>query len=172
MMLIDASIASLYDYTAKFTAPGGSTPWSCACFNKIGPTGLIDGFWHTAISFTLQPSAAQYVAFDANSQGGCACGPGGSPPKTSYGQWAGTWLEFDMGNSANGGNSGADASVLVAGAAGLPYYGMSVAANGNVCSWVKSTGANFAAYLPGMEDADGVGCKGYFKAKLDVVLGD
>lgn len=172
MMLIDGGAASLYDYTAKFSSVGGSGTWSCACFNKIGPTNLIDGFWHSAVSFTLAPGAVQHVAFDSNSQGGCACGPGGSPPKTSWGQFAGTWLEFDMGNTANGGNSGADASVLVAGSNGLPYYGMSVAANGNVCSWVKSDGRNMEAYMPGMEDLDGVGCKGYYKNHLDVILGD
>jgi hypothetical protein len=171
IMQIDASISGLYDYTAKFSAPTGA--YTCVCFNKIGPSGLIDGFWNSALQFTVAKGGSQWIAFDKNSQGGCACGPGsGAVPKTSWGQWAGTWLEFDWGNTSNGGNSGADASVLVAGAGGLPYYGMSVAANGKMCSWVKSNGQNHEAYMPGDEDKDGVGCKGYYKGSLDIVLGD
>ncbi|WYZ43485.1 hypothetical protein EsH8_VI_001184 [Colletotrichum jinshuiense] len=170
MQVIDESIKSLYNYTTTFTS--SKDTYTCSCFNKIGPKGLIDGCWFAAITFTVKEGASKHVAFDTDSQGSCACGPGSEVPKTFIGQFAGTWLEFDWGSTPNGGNSGADASVLVAGSQSLPYYGMKVAANGKTCSWVKSDGSNEEAYMPGMEAADGVGCKGYYTGHLDVTLGD
>ncbi|KAK1977768.1 hypothetical protein LZ30DRAFT_246820 [Colletotrichum cereale] len=170
MQVVDDSILSLYDYTTTFTA--SDKDYSCSCFNKIGPTGLIDGCWHSALDFTVKQGQSKNVAFDADSQGSCACGAGKEVPKTFIGQFAGTWLEFDWGSTANSGNSGADASVLVAGSQSLPYVGMKVDANGKTCSWVKSDGSNQDAYMPGMEAADGVGCKGYYKGHLNVTLGD
>ncbi|OLN82007.1 Allergen Asp f 4 [Colletotrichum chlorophyti] len=170
MQIVDDSIKDLYNYTATFTS--SKDTYTCSCFNKIGPKGLIDGCWFAALTFSVKEGQEKTVAFDADSQGSCACGPGSEVPKTFIGQFAGTWLEFDWGSTPNGGNSGADASVLVAGATGLPYYGMKVDANGKTCSWVKSDGSNKDAYMPGMEAADGVGCKGYYDGHLDVVLGD
>lgn len=172
MQIIDEASADKYDYTTKFSSTGGK--YSCSCFNKVGPKGLLDGFWFSAVDFTVTEAGKDdvWMAFDTNSQGGCACGPGDEAPRTKIGQLAGTWLEFDWGSEPNGGNSGADASVLVAGAESLPYYGMSVAANGEVCSWVKSDGSNEAAYMPGMEAEDGIGCKGYYKGSLEVLIGD
>ncbi|KAK1579140.1 uncharacterized protein LY79DRAFT_523207 [Colletotrichum navitas] len=170
MQVVDDSILSLYNYTSTFTA--SDKDYTCSCFNKIGPKGQIDGCWFAAITFSVKQGQHKNVAFDADSQGSCACGAGSEVPKTSIGQFAGTWLEFDWGSVANSGNSGADASVLVAGSQSLPYYGMKVAANGKTCSWVKSDGSNQDAYMPGMEAADGVGCKGYYTGHLDVTLGD
>ncbi|KZL74546.1 allergen asp f 4 [Colletotrichum incanum] len=170
MQVIDESILSLYNYTTTFTA--SDQDYSCSCFNKIGPKGLIDGCWFAAITFSVKEGQSKHVAFDTDSQGSCACGPGKEVPKTFIGQFAGTWLEFDWGSVANSGNSGADASVLVAGSQSLPYYGMKVDANGKTCSWVKSDGSNKEAYMPGMEALDGVGCKGYYTGHLDVTLGD
>ncbi|KAL0934377.1 uncharacterized protein CTRU02_211176 [Colletotrichum truncatum] len=170
MQIIDESIKSLYNYTTTFTS--SQDTYTCSCFNKIGPKGLIDGCWFAAITFSVKEGQSKHVAFEADSQGSCACGPGSDVPKTFIGQFAGTWLEFDWGSTPNGGNSGADASVLVAGATGMKYYGMKVAANGKTCSWVKSDGSNEGAYMPGMEAEDGVGCKGYHTGHLDVTLGD
>ncbi|GJC81434.1 allergen Asp F4 [Colletotrichum tofieldiae] len=170
MQVIDESIVSLYNYTTTFTA--SDEDYSCSCFNKIGPKGLIDGCWFAAITFSVKKGESKHVAFDTDSQGSCACGPGKEVPKTFIGQFAGTWLEFDWGSVANSGNSGADASVLVAGSQSLPYYGMKVDANGKTCSWVKSDGSNKEAYMPGMEALDGVGCKGYYTGHLNVTLGD
>ncbi|KAF9876151.1 hypothetical protein CkaCkLH20_06597 [Colletotrichum karsti] len=170
MQIVDDSIKSLYNYTTTFTS--SKDTYSCSCFNKIGPKGLIDGAWFAALTFTVKEGQSKNVAFEADSQGSCACGPGSEVPKTFIGQFAGTWLEFDWGSTPNGGNSGADASVLVAGASNMAYYGMKVAANGKTCSWVKSDGSNEGAYMPGMEAEDGVGCKGYYNAHLDVTLGD
>ncbi|TQN64125.1 Allergen Asp f 4 [Colletotrichum shisoi] len=170
MQIIDQSIKPLYNYTTTFTA--SDSDYTCSCFNKIGPKGLIDGCWFAAVTFTVKEGQSKDLAFDTDSQGSCACGPGKEVPKTFIGQFAGTWLEFDWGSVANGGNSGADASVLVAGAQSLPYYGMKVVANDKTCSWVKSDGSNEEAYMPGMEALDGVGCKGYYTGHLDVTLGD
>lgn len=172
MKIIDKADAGAYKYVSKFVTTGGKH--TCACFNKVGPEGLLDGFWYSAVEFTVEDAGKDdvYMAFDTDSQGGCACGPGGEVPRTSKGQLSGTWFEWDWGSTPNGGNSGADVSVLVAGAYELPYYGMSIAANGKVCSWVKSDGTNEDAYMPGMEDLDGIGCKGYYEAELEVLLGD
>ncbi|TDZ24869.1 Allergen Asp f 4 [Colletotrichum orbiculare MAFF 240422] len=170
MQIVDESILDLYNYTTTFTS--SKDTYSCSCFNKIGPKGLIDGCWFAALTFQVKEGQEKHVAFDADSQGSCACGPGTEVPKTFIGQFAGTWLEFDWGSTPNGGNSGADASVLVAGATGMKYYGMKVAANGKTCSWLKSDGSNEGAYMPGMEAEDGVGCKGYYDGHLDVTLGD
>ncbi|KAI8311471.1 Allergen Asp f 4 [Colletotrichum sp. SAR11_240] len=170
MQIIDENALSLYNYTTTFTSSKDS--FTCSCFNKIGPKGLIDGAWFAAITFTVKEGADKHVAFEADSQGSCACGPGSEVPKTFIGQFAGTWLEFDWGSTPNGGNSGADASVLVAAASSMSYYGMKVAANDKTCSWVKSDGSNEGAYMSGMEAEDGVGCKGYYTGHLDVTLGD
>ncbi|KAL2753554.1 hypothetical protein ACRALDRAFT_1065197 [Sodiomyces alcalophilus JCM 7366] len=172
MKIIDKADAHAYKYVSKFVSTGKK--YTCACFNKVGPNELLDGFWYSAVEFSVEKAGQDdvYMAFDSDSQGGCACGPGGEVPRTHLGQLSGTWFEWDWGSTPNGGNSGADVSVLVAGAMGLPYYGMSIAANGKVCSWVKSDGSNEDAYMPGMEDLDGIGCKGYHEAVLEVLLGD
>jgi hypothetical protein len=82
-------------------------------------------------------------------------------------------MEFDAGSNRNADNSGSDVSVLVAGASKMPYVGMSIKDPlGRQCSWVKSNGQNHAAYMPGMEDLDGVGCTGYYKGMLHVKVGD
>lgn len=99
MMTVDESIASEYSYTTKFTNVD-SEEYQVVCFNKIGPTGQIDGFWHAGLTFTVAAGASQDVAFDSNTQGGCAFGPG-EVPKTSWGEYAGTWIEFDFGSERN-----------------------------------------------------------------------
>lgn len=172
IMEIDCGLVDVYDYTAKFESTDGD--YSCSAFNKIGPTGEINGFWHSALDFTISKGTPKCIAFDKNSQGGIACGAGrGGCPKTSLGQLAGTWLEFDAGSNRNADNSGSDVSVLVAGAYNMPYVGMSIKDPlGRHCSWVKSNGDNHAAYMPGMEALDGVGCTGYYKGMLDIKVGD
>ncbi|ROT40415.1 hypothetical protein SODALDRAFT_338219 [Sodiomyces alkalinus F11] len=172
MKIIDKVDTHAYKYVSKFVSTGGK--FACSCFNKVGPKGLLDGFWFSAVDFSVSDPGRDdvYMAFDTNSQGSCACAPGNVVDRTDLGQLAGTWFEWDWGSEPNGGNSGADVSVLVAGAMDMPYYGMSIAANGKVCSWVKSDGSNEDAYMPGMEDLDGIGCKGYYEAELEVLLGD
>src|SRR5690606_7275933 len=46
IMEVDCSDIDLYDYTAEFSSTGSSDVFACSAFNKIGPKGLIDGFWH------------------------------------------------------------------------------------------------------------------------------
>lgn len=156
MMVVDSSVASKYDHIVTFEN-SGSQPQECACWNKIGPDGGINGFFtgNQAIKFTLPASGNSIVAVDSNSQGGCACGVG-SIPLTSFGQFASTWLEFDMANESNGGWSGADASCLVSAALGLNIPPMKVCGHGT-CSTINQGGSGENAYLGGMEALDGIG---------------
>lgn len=179
MMQISPGDATLYDYSLTFTA--SDSDFTCHCFNKIGPDGGLNGsFQNSAITFTLKKGDSTAVACEANTQAICACGFGPAVPVCGpIGQWTGTWAEFDMGSSPNGGQSGADVSVLAVQdcAANMgeatSFPGMRIAANGNTCSWVKKDGlAEFQAYINGNHAADGVGCTGYTKNNLDIVLGD
>lgn len=175
IMEIDCGDLDLYDYTAKFTSTGGDTTYACSAFNKIGPTGLIDGFWHSALDFSVSAAGAKCLAFDSNSQGGVACGAG-SVPKTSIGQFAGTWLEFDAGSSKNDNQSGSDVSIIVAENFGLTnWISMSIDAPGKgTCSRLSKANPSLdlEVYKAGMEDLDGVGCTGYSTGTIFITLGD
>ncbi|PNY23494.1 Allergen Asp f 4 [Tolypocladium capitatum] len=156
MMLIQSGIADKYDYTATFTN-AGSQDQACACWNKIGADNGINGFFkgNQVFNFNLPAGGKQVIAADANTQGGCSCGPG-ALSLTNFGQFAGSWVEFDFGNQSNGGWSGADASCLVAAKNGLSIPGLNVCGSGT-CSTIYPGGTGKNAYLAGMEDADGVG---------------
>ncbi|KAM0561290.1 hypothetical protein ACHAPJ_003169 [Fusarium lateritium] len=156
IMTVDSDVADKYDYVTTFKN-AASVEKNCVCFNKIGPKGLIDGFWknNQALTFTVPASGSQDVAFDEDSQGGCVCA-GGDIPTTSIGQWAGTWLEFDFGSKRNKGWSGADASCLVSAANKEKIPGLRVCGH-NTCSTINPGGTGKNAYLAGMEDEDGVG---------------
>ncbi|KAL7939975.1 hypothetical protein V8C42DRAFT_338968 [Trichoderma barbatum] len=75
---------------------------------------------------------------------------------TPFGQFASTWLEFDIGNNRNKGWSGADASCLVPALYEMDIPGLQVCGQGN-CSTVYPGGSGQNAYLKGMEEDDGVG---------------
>ncbi|KAL1878135.1 hypothetical protein VTK73DRAFT_8015 [Phialemonium thermophilum] len=154
IMLIDDDIADQYKYTSVYTN-AGSEEHQVVCFNKIGPTGLIDGFFHSAVTFSLAPGQSQTIAFDDNSQGACAFAPG-EVEKTSFGEYAGSWVEFDFGNESNGAWSGADCSALVAMSAGLSVPGCQVCHDGT-CSTIYPGGRAVNAYIKGMEAVDGTG---------------
>ncbi|KAJ4159100.1 uncharacterized protein LMH87_008017 [Akanthomyces muscarius] len=156
IMEIPSSAASNYDYTMKFVNQGSSEQ-ACVCWNKIGPDGGINGFFknNEAISFKVAGGGESHVAVEGNSQVGCSCGSG-EVPVTSFGQYAGTWVEADFENESNGGWSGFDASALVAAKFGLPIPGMEVCGQGT-CSTINPGGTGTNAYLGGMEDDDGVG---------------
>lgn len=177
IMEVDCGITDLYDYYAEFSAAGGDT-YSCSAFNKIGPEGKIDGFWHSALDFQVKKGGKVCIAFDKDSQGGIACGKGSDgPPKTSNGQLAGTWCEFDFGSGKNGAQSGADVSTIVADTQGGKdgIIAMSIDAPGKgTCSHLslENPGDSFEVYRGGMEDEDGVGCKGYSKGGITVTLGE
>lgn len=178
IMEIDCGTADLYDFTASFSASGGE--YSCSAFNKIGPDGGINGFWHSALDFSVGGDKV-CLAFDDDSQGGVACGEGsGGPPKTEAGQLAGTWAEFDWGSVKNGGQSGADVSTIVADNSDDQkvrdaIISMSIDAPGKgTCSKLSldNPGDNVEVYRKGDEDKDGVGCKGYTKGELKITLGE
>ncbi|ORY55285.1 uncharacterized protein BCR38DRAFT_126190 [Pseudomassariella vexata] len=157
MQLVAADIADQYDYTIKVTGQNTES-WKFVCWNKIGPDGLIDGWYnHTAVSFDLAPGATQYVAFQANSQGACASQPGNEIETDSYGGFVTTWFEFDFANESNDNWSGADVSSIQAEAAGTSVYGMR-ACSGDVCSTI---GADMSildnAFSNALKLADGLG---------------
>ncbi|TVY65267.1 Allergen Asp f 4 [Fusarium oxysporum f. sp. cubense] len=157
MMTVDEDVADKYDYTTTFKNDHDEDK-ECVCFNKIGPNGLIDGFFakNVALTFTVPASSSQVVAFDTDSQGGCACASN-KVPTTSDGQWASTWLEFDFGSERNNNWSGADASCLVSAAKNLNIPGLRVCDSENTCSIIYPGGTGKNAYLAGMEAEDGIG---------------
>jgi hypothetical protein len=155
LMAVQSSIASKYQYTVTFTNAGEDN--SCKCWNKIGPDGGINGFFNgnEALSFDLAAGAEQVIAVDANSQFGCSCGKNG-PELTNIGQFAGTWVEGDVGNLSNAGWSGFDASSLVAAAAGMDIPGLSVCGAGT-CSIINPGGTGTNAFVAGTAAMDGLG---------------
>lgn len=156
MMLAQSNVAEEYKYRVTLTNESDEEQY-CACFLKVGPDGGINGFWgsNAPLKFNIPANGVQDVVADENTQGGCTCGSG-SLPLTSIGQLAGTWLEFDFGNESNGGWSGADASCLVAAAAGIDIPGMNVCGHGT-CSTIYPGGTGENAFLGGMEALDGLG---------------
>ncbi|CAM1506044.1 Fc.00g056850.m01.CDS01 [Cosmosporella sp. VM-42] len=156
MMVVDASIAGLYDYTATIKN-SRNVEQQCICWNKIGPDGGINGFFNgnQAIKFQVPAGQSKVVAIDTDSQGGCACGAP-TVPLSPYGQFASTWLEFDMGSKPNGGWSGADASALVPAAYGMNINPLQVCDRG-ICSTINQGGSGTNAYTPGTDGVDGLG---------------
>jgi len=155
--LVQSSIASQYDYTIKVV--GGAAAMECKVWNKIGPTGGINGFFsgNEALTFQLPAGGEQYLAFDKNSQAGFTCGVG-SVPLTSFGQFGGPWAEVDFCNLSNGCWSGFDASQLVAGATGMPQKALKLCtADNSICSTLFEGGGGTNAFLPGDEAKDGIG---------------
>lgn len=170
MLVADSKTADEYKYTSKFTNVDKDEQ-TCTCFNKIGPDGKIDGFFHEGIKWTMPPGAVQYVAYDSNTQGGCVCNAGKTLRKTTFGQFAGTWLELDFENTSNKGWSGADASSLVPQKYGMQVDGLQVCSQGT-CSTIWPGGRGDNAYLGGMEDLDGIGLNiPPGKCQLDVKVG-
>jgi len=155
--LIQSHLADKYDYTIKVVSSGAEM--ECKVWNKIGPTGGINGFFNgnEALSFHLPAGGEQFLAFDKNSQSGFTCGAGGVP-LTGWGQFGGPWGEVDFENQSNGGWSGFDASQLVAGATGMPQKALTLCrADNSVCSTLYEGGGGANAFLPGDEAKDGIG---------------
>lgn len=159
MMAVQNHLVSQYEYTMVFNNAGGDA--ECACWNKIGPDGGINGFFNgnEALKFSLPAGGKQTIAVDSNSQVGCTCGEG-SLPLTPIGQFAGTWIEGDVGNLSNGGWSGWDASSLVAAAAGMDIPGLNVCGTGaqaGTCSTIFPGGSGKNAFVAGTAAMDGLG---------------
>jgi hypothetical protein len=171
LMMVDADIAEDYDHLTTFTNAADEDQ-ECACFLKIGADNGINGFFNgnQALKFSIGAGEKKYLVADDNTQGGCACGPG-SVPLTSFGEFAGTWIEFDFNSDINNHWSGADASCLVSVAAGMDIPGMEVCGH-DTCSTINPGGTGTNAYLGGMEAEDGVGLNiGPGKVRLAVTVG-
>lgn len=156
MMLVNEDIADEYDYNVKLQN-AGSKEQQCVAYLKIGPDGGINGFFkgNEALSFKLPAKGTQYLAVDENTQGGVIC-QAGEIETTSYGEYASTWLEFDMANESNQGWSGADASCLTASRQNMEIPGLKVCGSGT-CSTINPGGTGDNAFLKGMEAEDGWG---------------
>lgn len=177
MLLGNSDLASEYNNTVRFH--GATTDMFCLVWNKVGSDGGIDGFFlgDTTTTFSLAAGAEQYVALDSNSQGGGACvaGTGLSDVLTTvYGAIAMTWVEWDAENTSNDGWSGADASCIVAQAAGLDITGLEVCleSDSSNCSSI-SAGATSVnnAYTSDLADADGIGLQADGPLKIAVNVG-
>ncbi|KAB5549564.1 hypothetical protein GE09DRAFT_177446 [Coniochaeta sp. 2T2.1] len=148
-------------------------PYKVICTNKIGPTGLIDGFWHTAMDFTLNPGESKTVAFDGDSQGLCTFGAH-EVPKTNWGQLAGTYYEFDFASARNNLWSGADCSSLVAASEpGQPIFGCDACdPDDGTCSTILPDGSGTNSFIAGTAELDGLGInKPPGKASFHVKVG-
>lgn len=174
-LLVAEDIADQYDYTIKITGQN-TEPWKVVCTNKIGPDGLIDGWYNgnAAVEFTLAPGATQYVAVDKNTQGICAAAPGDSIPVDAQGGYASTWFEFDMANDSNDGWSGADISSIQAEAAGFTVQGMQTC-HSAICSSIFEGDGGLSidnAFDFAKKLADGLGLNiPTGKTQIDLVLG-
>ncbi|RFU76810.1 allergen asp f 4 [Trichoderma arundinaceum] len=159
IMAVQSNLVDKYQYTMVFENAGGDS--ECFCWNKIGPDGGINGFFNgnEAMKFKLPAGGKQVVAVDSNSQVGCACGTNG-PELTPIGQFASTWVEADFANLSNRGWSGADASSIVAAAAGMNIPGLQVCGTGaaaGTCSTIYPGGKGDNAFVGGTEYEDGLG---------------
>lgn len=171
---VSAESSSNYKYVAEFKV-AGSAVWSVVIWNKIGPDGLLDGWYgHACENFTLNGGTTQHVAFDENSQGAWAAAPGYTIPTDGFGGYATTWGEFDFGSTINSGWSGFDVSAIAVQAADMQIQGMKVCDKiTEACSSISSNGTRFNnAYAA--KDANVGGIGGNLPAgpvRLSVVLG-
>ena len=157
--LIQASAKDSYKYTSRFL--GGNNNCKCKIWMKIGPDGGVNGFFNgnEVTSFDLKAGKEQWVAYDENTQGGACCScDGGGIPLTPLGQFKCPWAEFDYGNAKNQFHSGADASTIVNGVYGGPFFGLKITnPKTTTVSEVFLGGGGKNAFLPGDEFKDGLG---------------
>lgn len=158
LMVVPNKIADKYTYIQRYTNVA-SEPYQVVCANKMGADGQLTGMFKVdgqqQLVFTLKPGETKMVAADVNTQGVCAFAPN-EVPRTKYGQFAGTWAEFDFSNESNGGWSGADCSSLVAQAYNMDVPGCRMS-HGGVDSTILPGGKGDNAYTIGMEALDGIG---------------
>ncbi|KAK0730921.1 hypothetical protein B0H67DRAFT_476067 [Lasiosphaeris hirsuta] len=160
IMVVPNNIAHLYKYVQTYTNVA-SEKYQVLCGNKMGAEpGQLTGMFSKVpnqelVTFDLAPGETKTVVMEGNTQGICAFAPG-TVPTTTYGQYAGVWVEVDFENSSNAGWSGADCSSLVAQAYDMDVPGCSVCGSG-VCSKISPGGHADNAYTKGMEALDGIG---------------
>lgn len=152
--------ANQYKYVLRFEGPAAGESWTVVIWNKIGPDGLLSGWYgHACREFILEPGQFRYIAIDENSQGGWAAAPGKSIPVDSHGGYASTWGEFDFGSVINSGWSGFDVSAIAAQNAGLPVQGMKICdVLTGVCSFItKDAALIHNAYISSLAEIGGIG---------------
>lgn len=150
--------ANQYQFVARFE--GSETDdWTVIFWNKMGPNGLMDGFFspNKALSLTLAPGDVKYVAFDSESTGGWAAFPGDTAPLSDYGSYAATWGEFTMRAAPN--FASWDVSCIQAQNAGKTIQGMKICTHdGQGCSTItKGMGTVENAYTSAQTDINGIG---------------
>lgn len=150
--------AHLYQFVARFEG-SQSAPWTVLFWNKMGPSGQMDGFFspNQALSITLAPNEVKYVAFDVESTGGWAAFPGDVAPLSSYGSYAATWGEFTMRAAPN--FSSWDVSCIQAQNAGKTIQGMKICTHdGQGCSAITNgLGSVENAYTAAQTNVNGIG---------------
>ncbi|KAF9885067.1 hypothetical protein FE257_000798 [Aspergillus nanangensis] len=154
---VSSGDAATYKHTIEISGQN-SEAWQIVFWNKYGPDGLMDGWWgNSALTLTLNPGEIKYVAFDDDTNGGFAAGPGSVP--NSGGQWASTWGEFDFGSTGNTGWSGFDVSAIVAQNTGSTVQGMQMCDKASgVCSTISPDAAVVDnAYTTAETDIGGIG---------------
>jgi hypothetical protein len=158
LMEVPNNTADKYKYVQKYTNVA-SEPYQVICANKMGADGQLTGMFKVdgqeQLIFMLQPGETKTVVADVNTQGVCAFAAN-EVPRTTHGQYAGVWAEFDFANDSNKGWSGADCSSLVAQAYKMDVPGCRMS-EGGVDSTILPGGIGFNAYTIGMEALDGIG---------------
>ncbi|KAJ5288357.1 hypothetical protein PENANT_c056G08308 [Penicillium antarcticum] len=160
IMEVAASDANRFQYIVKFVGPSAGG-WRVAIWNKVGPGGKLDGWYGNACcQFTLAADEAKYIAFATNSQGGWVATNTTSIPTNQLGSYAGTWGEFDFGNTAHNGWSGFDVSAIQAQNAQLEVQGMRICSmlHDDLCSYITWRAVIVHnAYTSSKADVGGIG---------------
>jgi hypothetical protein len=155
---VEESVANQYKHVVRFEG-SQSDDWTVIVWNKKGPNGLMDGFFHPnkALSFTLGPNEVKYVAIDTESTGGWAAWKGDDAPLSEYGSYAATWGEFTMREAPN--FTSWDVSCIQAQNAGKEIQGMQICQHdGSSCSSITNgMGSVKNAYTSAETDINGIG---------------
>ncbi|KAI2787063.1 Allergen Asp f 4 [Penicillium oxalicum] len=157
---VPENTANQCKYVLRFEGPVAGESWTVVIWNKIGPDGLLSGWYGQACrKFILKSGQVRYIAVDENSQGGWAAAPGDSIAVDSQGGYASTWGEFDFGSVINSGWSGFDVSAIAAQNAGLPVQGMKICdVLAGICSFVtKDAALIHNAYISSLAEVGGIG---------------
>lgn len=73
---VSATDACKYKYVIQLRG-SNTDDWTVIFWNKYGPDGQMDGWYgRGCLRFTLRPGDTQYVAINADSQGGWTAAPG------------------------------------------------------------------------------------------------
>jgi hypothetical protein len=155
---VEENVANQYKHVVRFEG-SKSDDWTVIVWNKKGPNGLMDGFFHPnkALSFTLGPNEVKYVAIDTESTGGWAAWKGDDAPLSQYGSYAATWGEFTMRDAPN--FTSWDVSCIQAQNAGKEIQGMQICQHdGSSCSSITNgMGSVKNAYTSAETDINGIG---------------